>query len=569
MTHPHVTLDAFLKSTDDGSIPESRLLLTSPRAVEACLRCGIEPDELRARPRHSFYPQGGLVLDADPYSTTSLEGKAAALRHDYFNSARARKVEVVRAAYTRVAAEVDRYGNDRLMANAQYTSPRQTISARSTATSVMMPGKDKDTHSDKERTVGKSLPPPRRSSKDTTAPLVVDSTMVALEERRLDAIKARQEKEIATLVEGEAKMAALQKQNALREAIEMKKQATREKQRQISKAENAAAKRERECKLAREEEAGVRRRRDLAKRQAAREKKIAAEELRQEGLRQAEAKERELERLLKAEEHRQHTAALVKAQEDKAMANRHRMLEREAIVQEKMAMAQAARSAAAAVKSSLASARIQECLASNQATLAARKAAYHTKEALAATRTSQLAKEAAVKAATQRDKLAKGNKSRDARLANARKLQHTKVRDIQSRRVELDSHFAITAAARSETHDLKSVERACVMHDKAESVARIQRLAEYNRLVMCRKINSDDAKTRQIKEKKAALIEARKTFALASTLRKHQIAEAVEQMRVSNNWNLIDTLGGPTKDGPGANNKPTSAMTVGSSSPRS
>ncbi|RHY97487.1 hypothetical protein DYB35_005210 [Aphanomyces astaci] len=149
--------------------------------------------------------------------------------------------------------------------------------------------------------------------------VVTDSTMVEMEEKRFQAMKIRQEREIAGIIEMENKMAEIQKQNAAREAVEAKRKAEWEKEKKERRAALMAAKHERELAKKKAEDAEAVARRIRAKREAEKEKILLEEGRKEEKQRQIEMAERELDRKLKAEQHRRDTEELLQQQVKRTM----------------------------------------------------------------------------------------------------------------------------------------------------------------------------------------------------------------------------------------------------------
>ena len=87
----------------------------------------------------------------------------------------------------------------------------------------------------------------------------------------------------------------------------------------------------REMKKQAELELEEKRRRQLAEHQFKKDKELARKAAREEKHRQIEARQREIERMQKAEEHRQHTRSLVKRQQDQILAKMKEMKEQERI----------------------------------------------------------------------------------------------------------------------------------------------------------------------------------------------------------------------------------------------
>lgn len=192
--------------------------------------------------------------------------------------------------------------------------------------------------------------------------------------------------------------------------------------------------------------------------------------------------------------------------------------------------------------------RIQEALESNQALLRRRKETYNQKQAEAAQRARIVIQEKQKQIEEQRERRNKEEQIRHQRLQQARQIQKERVRSIVKRRQKLEKHLEEVYDARNREHALRTVEKTLTLDEKKKNVERIQKVDEYIRMQRLKKIAEEDEKSRAIKKKKQVLLEARRTFALESNRRKHNIAEAVEKMRVTNNWGSIDKLLGKTED---------------------
>ena len=142
MPRRRIALDEFL---------ERGTKLTSPRSLEACLRCGIEPEELLPQDLESFIPKG---LERD-----DLEREAAQIRYNHFENLRQKKVKMTLAEYNNICKEY----------------------------AMRSPGTGRE---------AKDVEEEYAKLKEEA----VDSTMVEMEERRLERIKQRQEKEIQSLL---------------------------------------------------------------------------------------------------------------------------------------------------------------------------------------------------------------------------------------------------------------------------------------------------------------------------------------------------------------------------------
>ncbi|CAK4721924.1 unnamed protein product [Aphanomyces euteiches] len=483
---------------------------TSPRTLEACLRSGIEPSEIEPKKLEDFLNK--------MKKTDEVEREAAQIRFHHFEEGRQAKIQLLKKE------------RQKLIDSGFTSSP---IYSKTPSPKKISPF-DVFNHPPEDKLV------------------VTDSTMVELEETRFNAMKVRQEREIANLIEMENKMAEIQKQNAAREALEAKRKAEWEKGKKERRANLMAAKHEREILKKKAEDAEAAARRIRAKKEAEKEKMLLEEERRQEKQRQKEMAERELDRKLKAEQHRRETEELLLQQENKILENRRRVIEREKQAQKKMEEANERRRQEAALRREKANARIQLALEQNQQVMLKKKKDFDMKQALAAARAMEVHKKEMeeLKARAERNK--KEEEIRLQRVEAARNNQETRIHTIVEKRQQQESHLDVVYHERMKERVLKSVERDLTLEEKKANVERIKKVEEFNRVQTLMKISQEDSRSRMIKMKKQALIEARKKIALESLVRKHRIAEAVGHMRISNKWEnineIMESATSPTRD---------------------
>lgn len=132
------------------------------------------------------------------------------------------------------------------------------------------------------------------------------------------------------------------------------------------------------------------------------------------------------------------------------------------------------------------------------------------------------------------------------RQQQAYKLEEERVDTIVKKRSQLDAHLGVVNSKREAQRSLRKAQKELVKEDKLSNVQRIKRIDEFVRLQTLQKIQDDDDRSERIKAEKGMLIRQRKQAQLDSLLRKHQITQAMEQMRVTNKWTNID-VGGKKK----------------------
>ncbi|KDO21076.1 hypothetical protein SPRG_13783 [Saprolegnia parasitica CBS 223.65] len=474
---------------------------TTPRALEACLRTGIEPDEIIPRLLEDFLHH--------KHKHDDVEREAAHLRFTHFEEGRQTKIGLLRREKQKLV-DAGFTGSPIL---AKLSPKKKTISPFDVFNA---------------------------SAPDKV--VVTDSTMMEMEEKRFQAMKIRQEREIASIIEMETRMAEILKQNALRDAQEAKRKAEWEKEKKERRAALVAAKHEREILKKKSEDAEAAARRQRAKREAEKEKILLEEERRQEKLRHREMAEREMDRKQKAELHRRQTEELLQQQENKIMENRRRVIEREEQAQKKMAEANERRRQEAAARREKANARIQAALDQNQNVMLKKKQDFEQKQELAAARAMEVHRKEMQELKDRAERNRKEEEIRLQRVEAARNNQSERVDTIVKKRHQLETHLDVVYTERSKERTLKSVERDLTLEEKKANVERLKKVEEFNRIQTLLRISEEDERSRMIKIKKQALIDARKKIALESLVRKHRIAEAVGNMRISNKWDNINEI---------------------------
>jgi acetolactate synthase regulatory subunit len=80
------------------------------------------------------------------------------------------------------------------------------------------------------------------------------------------------------------------------------------------------------------------------------------------------------------------------------------------------------------------------------------------------------------------------------------------------------------------------------LQDKLDNVERVARVNEFRRLQTLQKIQAQDMKYEDIQYKKTDLSKRHNEEAKHSLIRKHEISDAMEKMRMTNDYTLLDKL---------------------------
>lgn len=366
--------------------------------------------------------------------------------------------------------------------------------------------------------------------------------MLELEAKRMENVKRRQEKELSKIVQKEQNMAQLQAKVSRAEEEERRKK--RDHERKIHEQKLAADKKkaQRAQDIARKEIEEAEKRRELTKKEAAfdRKKGKMEAEAAQQLLR--DAKEREKLRELKMEEHRQKTEALVHAQIALAEENRLKMAEREARVNNQLMQKKEDKKQEIIQNRAQAAKRIEEALVRHHELHELKKEQFNKTQMEAKRRAKEHEAATREKVKAQGDARERKNKLRYNRLVDSYKSRNQHRQEIVTRRKEKDSNFSKQEALRHEDHERRKFLNDLKKTDKQENVERVARMNEFNRLQTMQAIAEADMRYERIQSQKDDLMRRHREEAKSSLTRKHAISNAMDLMRVTNDYTLLDQL---------------------------
>ncbi|KAG7379974.1 hypothetical protein PHYPSEUDO_007883 [Phytophthora pseudosyringae] len=503
--------------------------VTSPRSLEACRRMGIKPSELLPKTVVEFLSQGVNRK----YSL--VEKEAAVLRHEHFEQLRQHKLETVRAERDAILNGLGPAPPSTALLSVPGNAGSPTGGGGLGSPALL-------------QHVAPGFPPRRIQSARTwegaasdSDGALADSTLIQLEERRLARIKLRQQKDIQSAIDMEAKLARLQQENARRAAEEAKRQEDQQRKARARRMQLVAAKHEQELAKKRDEDNEALERKARRRAEAEHEKALAAEATEKARICSLEAAQRDLERQQNAEAWREQTEELLRQQEQVVAANRRRMLEKERQVALKMENANKRRHQEALERQDRANARIQQVMYQNELALARKKQEVTDKQAAAAERGREIQRKTSTELKERAAKSKQEELVRQKRLDAAHALRHKHVGELLAKREQLEVKMEITEQEREKARLLEQLEHQLAISQKEQNVARIQRMEAYAREQLERRISSADARSRAVKERKQALLQARQQVATEAMIRRHRLAEAVEKMRTSSTkWDKIE-----------------------------
>ncbi|KAG7400649.1 hypothetical protein PHYBOEH_004916 [Phytophthora boehmeriae] len=504
--------------------------VTSPRSLEACRRMGIKPSELLPKTVAEFLDHGVNRK----YSL--VEKEAVVLRHEHFEQLRQQKLETVR---------VER---EAIIQGLGPAPPSTALLVTSGNPGSPTPGNISPiTHQQvapgfpPRRTQSARVEKSRASRSGNTAGGLADSTALQLEERRLERIKLRQQREIQNAIEMEAKLARLQQENARRAVEDAKRQEEQQRKIRARRMQLVANKHDKELARKKEEDREALERKNRRRVEAERERELAEEARQMVRQRALEAAQRDLERQQNADAFRAQTEELLRQQEEVVAENRRRMLEKERQVALKMESASKRRHQEALERREKAITRIENVTYQNELARARKKQEVNDKQVAAAERAREIQRKTANELKERAAKSKQEENIRQQRLESAHAQQEKRVSELRAKREDLEAKMEASQQEREKARLLAQVEHQLSVAQKEENVARIQRMEAYARQQLIRKITSADERSRAIKERKHALLQARQQVSTGAMIRRHRLAEAVDKMRTSSNaWDKIE-----------------------------
>lgn len=482
-----------VRSIEHFEADESNGPVNSPRSLEACLRLGYNPAELLPRPKADF---------RRPTFTEEMVSIAVANAE----KKRLEKIQLVKLERSEIVRQLK-------------ADPLQTKLLATGGAGALFG--DTNGEEDVAEEIGEQAAEFR-------------SKMIEDDYKRFEAAKIRQRRELERLIEGEQKMQELhEKIKATEKYTEEKAKlhAIERKKRQEVRAEKA---RRREDEKKRRDEDELQRRKDLADAEAAREAEIVEKEVRDLKMHRRMARERDIARRVKIEEHQQKMEVLIRAQEEVAKKSRSDLMRREQILVEALDRRREKLKQERIINQEKAEKRLLNAAARQKEAQEKKLRDYEERQREAVIRAEEKRKEEE----EMRKKIVKAKEEKNThrlrRLDDAKVImQDRKVEVVEKRRARLQ-RMEGERTVRLHALSLKNLHADLRQQEKLENVERIRRVEEFERIKLMQKIQADDDRSERIAAERRFLKEQRLLSAHDAFLRKVQVKNAMEQMRISN-----------------------------------
>jgi hypothetical protein len=139
--------------------------------------------------------------------------------------------------------------------------------------------------------------------------------------------------------------------------------------------------------------------------------------------------------------------------------------------------------------------------------------------------------------------------NRQQRLLDSYQHRTQHREEIVTRRLEKDEIYTKLQQERDEEYQQKKFLSSLKKADKQENVERVARINEFQRLQTMKAIHEADVRYEKIQQQKRELMKRHNEEAKFSLTRKHAINNAMDIMRVTNDYTLLDKLFNESKRG--------------------
>ncbi|TYZ67215.1 hypothetical protein PybrP1_005551 [[Pythium] brassicae (nom. inval.)] len=492
--------------------PQEHIVLT-PRSAEACLRCGVNPETLKIRDLESFYN-----ADVAPAVQRMRHEAYSMRRHEEMKAVRLEKKKIIEAE----DAAVESPG----------LLPPYSLQGPSRASAGRHRHQQHGRNHDATKKAVSASPPSHSSPEKSDSKL----SMLEVEKRRLEKVKARQERELEQMLDFEIKMSKIQQDATEKAERERRLGEQRERERVRFAQEMAEEKRQREIKKRAQMDAEEERRKLLAAEMAQRDRELAEQKAKQERLRRLEARDREEERKAKADEHRLMTEEVVRQQQleiaerlqelDLAEKARNEMVEQQRLERARE-MEERRRVVTLRIRKNLKQSKKLELQRKREI-----KRKQHASE--------QLRQEHEAEQERQRELARKQQEMMERKrllvIEDAKREEERKKEELLQRQREMELNVHQLQATQQQQLELKKEYRRIQQQLKLDKVERMKRIQEYKRLEALRKMQDTEQRTQAMLDEKDNLVKRRKQIAVHAKIQRDLIMRTMENVKITKKW---------------------------------
>ena len=460
--------------------------------TEACLRLGLDPIDLVRKPRRH-------------YLSKELTQEMVDIKYNFFERKRQERISAVKKERASISKFSDKRGS--------------TPSPLHVRNSTELNNTDK-----------------------TTKEINRASQLLEMEARRLDALKRRQEKELSKIIEREQGLVELHSKVKRGEEEEYQRKKEHEKRVHLQHIEEEKKRLVRQEELKKIELEELKKRKDIQRREKEFEKKMKLIHSEEEKRIIKEAKERDLDRLRVIEENEKNLDDLINRQSQLAEKSRQIMIERENRVKEQFERKKILKTQEIESQKESAAKRIQEALVKHHEIQILKKQKYDIKQNENLLRNLEREKE-------EKDLIKKHIELRETkengrikRLIQSYRSRNEWRKSVVKQREDRDHGYDKIKADIDAKVGMLKFSMSLKMEDKVDNVERILRQKELNRLQVLKRIEDDDKNYENLMNEKNHMLSRHRDEMKLALIRKHQITDTMEEMRVTNDFTLLDKL---------------------------
>jgi hypothetical protein len=459
--------------------PPSTVVLT-PRSAEACLKLGVNPEIIKVRDIDSFWEHG-------------LDKSVQRMRHEAYIQRRYETMKQLRQERKRIInAEFDAV-NTMTSSNQMGMTPEQLLKQQEEAS----------------------------------------STLIQLELQRIQKMQKRQEKELQQMIEFEVNRAKVTEEMNIRLEEGKRKEELRKKQQEKRLKLMAEERRLREAQRATQEEIEEQNRRAVMKDMYEKEVQLAEQAAIKAKEQKRFAREMEVEKKRKHEEHRAQTEAYFQEEEARLRKRLEDMQGAEKKKQDAILAKAAEHAAALKKRRAVIEQRIQRNFQMAKLVEEKRKNDFLSKqEHFEQKRTEHLTKLERERALHSQE-VELQEQRRQVILMQQRKEEEKKAQSMLHKFEEEEMHVMEVQEIREKEHQIHNEKKNLRTQMKLENVQRTLRVGEYKRLNTLKKIEDVDNRVKSMLDQRQHLVAERRKAANATRLQKEQIAKVMEEIRAN------------------------------------
>ena len=462
--------------------PPNRVVLT-PRSAESCLKHGINPESLRIR-------------DLDSFKESGIDQAVQRMRHEAYSQRRHEYMKVVRAARKKLYSQ-------------QAAGSKGDSKAAAAARAQM----------EQE-----------------------NSALIELEQSRLVKLQARQQKEVENMLQFELKMNAVAQEVARKMEKEEKREQKREREKMKRAKAMAEERRMRELNRQAQEDAEEEKRQQSAYAMFLKDKEKAEQQARRDKLRKIEAREREIERNRKAEEYREETAAILKAQQDAIMERLKEMGKAEKVRSDLVEKKRRETKKKVMAERKAAKIRIERNLQAARDIEIKKREDFELKQQQVAEQRRRLDMAADQEMMLQTKQQELLTRKRQMVLEETRYEEEMRKEELLAQQEAMDENLRRIEAGRQRERQLKKEVKLLNMQMKQDTVERMKRVEEYKRLETIRHLKEQEDRTNKMLAQKQQILMQRKKAGVDAKLQRDKIQGAMEKVKISKKWHQAGTI---------------------------